>query len=322
MWKRIEAITRHPVVNKDNSNTMLLIRTQGNREVIATKAKSFLQLIDGKIQDVNGDQLKVGDYLPASRKMLHYDEVYKLDLRKILPPNKYIYASEIEKAKKLMNTCKWWHNNQNSAFTLPYSRGDSEKRVLDGKGQLQHVSEMINTKTNNICNYEIPENIELDYDFGYLIGAYAAEGCVTPHQISISNNDQDYFVPIQRLCKKFNITTKIQVKNDKNKVGWTSTDIHIYNTLLTKIVVEMCGRHSHNKKLSSHIVFSNRQRILGFLDAYISGDGCVCQHKRDYGTVTESISITSTSRNLLVDTMVMLKNIGITGHINKTFSHN
>jgi DNA-directed RNA polymerase beta' subunit len=53
------------------------------------------------------------------------------------------------------------------------------------------------------------------------------------------------------------------------------------------------------------------------LDAYISGDGCVHQHKRDYGTITESISITSTSRNLLVDTMVMMKNIGITGHITK-----
>jgi intein/homing endonuclease len=38
---------------------MLLIKTKGNREVIATKSKSFLQLVDGKIQDVNGDQLKV-----------------------------------------------------------------------------------------------------------------------------------------------------------------------------------------------------------------------------------------------------------------------
>ena len=114
-----------------------------------------------------------------------------------------------------------------------------------------------NLQSNKI--YEIPERIELDYDFEYLIGAYAAEGCVTPHQISISNNDQDYFVPIQRLCKKFNITTKIYVHNDKGKVGWTSTDIRIYNTLLTQLVVEMSGRHSHNKKLSSHIVFSNRQ---------------------------------------------------------------
>jgi DNA-directed RNA polymerase II subunit RPB1 len=317
VWKRVEAVTRHPVVNKDGTNSMLRIKTKGNREVIATKAKSFLQLVDGKIQDVNGDQLKVGDYLPASRKSLDYNEVFTLDLRKVLPPNEYMYTSEIEKAKKVMNTRNWWKNNQSTTFTLPYSRCDSAKRVLDGKGQVQYVSGMVYTKTNNICNYEIPERIELDYDFGYLIGAYAAEGCVTRHQISISNNDQNYFVPIQRLCKKFNITTKIYVHNNKGNDGWTSTDIRIYNTLLTQLVVKMSGRHSHNKKLSSHIVFSNRQCILGFLDAYISGDGCVHQHKRRYGTVTESISITSTSRNLLVDTMVMMKNIGITGHITK-----
>ena len=275
VWKRIEAVTRHPVVNKDGTNTMLLIKTKGNREVIATKAKSFLQLIDGKIQDVNGDQLKVGDYLPASRKTLESSEVLTLDLHK----------------------------------------------VLNEREQVQYKSGMVYyTKTNNICNYEIPERIELDYDFGYLIGAYAAVGCATAHQISISNNDQNYFIPIQRLCEKFNITSKIQHYQDNGKVGWTSTYIRIRNILLTQIVVKMSGQHDHNKKLSSDIVFSNRHCISGFLDAYISGEGCLHEHKRDYGSsnIIENISMTSTSRHLLVDVMVMMKNIGVTGHINKT----
>ena len=262
VWKRIEAVTRHPVVNKDGTNTMLLIKTKGNREVIATKAKSFLQLVDGKIQDVNGDQLKVGDYLPASRKALESSEVFTLDLRKVFSPSNYTCTSEID-----------------------------------------------NAKTDNVCKCEIPECIVLDYDFGYLIGAYAAEGCATAQQFSISNNDPDYFVPILRLCKKFNISTKIYVHKEKGKDGCARTDIRICNTLLTQLVVEMGGRN--NKKLSSHIVFSNKQCTLGFLDAYISGDGC------DYGTIADSITITTTSRDLLVDTMVMMKNIGVTGHITK-----
>ena len=79
VWKRIEAVTKHPVINKDGTSTMLSINTKSNRHVIATKAKSFLQLIDGKIQPVNGDQLKVGDYLPASRKKLEYSQVYSID---------------------------------------------------------------------------------------------------------------------------------------------------------------------------------------------------------------------------------------------------
>jgi hypothetical protein len=59
-----------PSTSSSTPSSTLLVKTLGNREVIATKAKSFLQLIDGKIQDVNGDQLKIGDYLPASRKGL------------------------------------------------------------------------------------------------------------------------------------------------------------------------------------------------------------------------------------------------------------
>lgn len=67
VWKRIEAVTKHPVINEDGTNTMIKVTTKGNREIIATKAKSFLQLIHGKIQAINGSELIVGDYLPVSK---------------------------------------------------------------------------------------------------------------------------------------------------------------------------------------------------------------------------------------------------------------
>jgi DNA-directed RNA polymerase beta' subunit len=74
VWRRIEAVTKHPVINKDGTNTMLKVTTDGLREVIVTKAKSLLQLVDGKIQGVNGEDLRVGDYLPVSRKPLEFKE--------------------------------------------------------------------------------------------------------------------------------------------------------------------------------------------------------------------------------------------------------
>ena len=69
-WCRIEAVTKHPVVNEDGTNTMLKIKTKGCREVIITKAKSVLQLVDGKIQEVSGSDLKIGEYLPVSKKTI------------------------------------------------------------------------------------------------------------------------------------------------------------------------------------------------------------------------------------------------------------
>jgi DNA-directed RNA polymerase beta' subunit len=74
VWRRIEAVTKHPVINEDGTNTMLKVTTKGCRELIATKAKSFLKLVDGKIVGIEGKDLKVGDYLPVSKKAIDYAE--------------------------------------------------------------------------------------------------------------------------------------------------------------------------------------------------------------------------------------------------------
>jgi len=72
VWRRIEAVTKHPVINEDGTNTMLKVTTKGCREVIATKAKSFLKLVDGKIIGIEGKDLVVGDFLPVSKKALEF----------------------------------------------------------------------------------------------------------------------------------------------------------------------------------------------------------------------------------------------------------
>ena len=327
VWRRIEAVTQHPVVNSDGTNTMLKVTTRGNREVIATKAKSFLQLRDGKIQAVEGAQLKVGDYLPVSRKALDYAEKHVLNLREILPPTEYVYGTELEKAKQVMHERHWYKNHANKTFVLPHGRSDSIVTLASNKvrkGRKTKSSgnirpECVYMKLTNMCEYAIPENIELDYDFGYLVGAYCAEGCMTKHQISIANNDNAYLAPIQRICDKWNITTKVYTVRDKIQEGWTSQDIRIYNTVLCRILENICGKLSHNKYVADSIVFSNRECILGFLDAYIGGDGCVHQHKpKSTGKMqSDSISMTSVSLNLLTDVSVMLKNMGISSKIHK-----
>jgi DNA-directed RNA polymerase II subunit RPB1 len=326
VWRRIEAVTRHPVINEDGTNTMLKVTTAGNREVIATKAKSFLQLIDGKIQGVNGKDLKVGDYLPVSKKALEFKENSKMNLRDILPPSEYLYGSELEKAKSVHKERQWWKNHANKTFTLPHKRSDSvivlfTDNVREGRSanKSQYIKPgNVYMKLTNNCDYNIPENIELDYEFGYLIGAYCAEGCMTKHQVSIANNDDEYLKPIQAWCDRHNITTKIYKNENKTQEGWTSQDIRIYNTVLCRILSKLCGNLSHNKFVSDKIIFSNRECTLGFLDAYIGGDGCVHQHVKSNGDKrSDNISITSVSYNMLLDVQIMLKNLDIYATINK-----
>ena len=65
IWDDVEAVTRHPVHNKDGTKTLLKITTQGGRVVVATKAKSFLKRVKNEIVGVDGDSIRVGDYLPV-----------------------------------------------------------------------------------------------------------------------------------------------------------------------------------------------------------------------------------------------------------------
>ena len=52
----VEAVTKHPPVNKDGSN-LIVVTTHSGREY----AKSFLKRVNNKIVPINGDQLNVGD---------------------------------------------------------------------------------------------------------------------------------------------------------------------------------------------------------------------------------------------------------------------
>ena len=316
VWKEIEAVTKHPVINKDGTNTMLKVTTQENREVIATKAKSFLKLVNGKIIASEGSELKVGDYLPVSIKQIDFKESSTIELKTILPPSEYIYSSEIEKAKLVMNEHQWWSTHSGKTFVLPYKRSDSfvakvSDKLRNGcKTKTTFTPGCVYTKQTNMCSYQIPEVIDLDYNFGYLLGAYASEGCMTKFQLSISNNDSEYFKPILELCEKWNLTTKIYRHENKCQEGWTSQDLRIYNTILCRILEKFCGKLSHNKFVSDKIIFSNKECLLGFLDAYIGGDGTI--NKKDKSIITGSVS-----KDLLIDVQQMLNILGIYSFITK-----
>jgi len=320
LWKQIEAVTKHPVVNVDGTNTMLKITTKEQREVIVTKAKGILKLINGKIIGITGDELKVGDYLPVSKMCVDFTEIHTLNLKTILLPTKYIYSSEVEKAMSVMDQYRWWSKHHGSTFTLPYKRSDSfvakvSEKLRNGcKTKTIFEPGCVYTLQTNMNDYQIPENLPLDYNLGYLVGAYAAEGCMTKFQVSISNNETSYFAPILEFCKKYNLTTKIYRNENKNQTGWTSQDLRIYNTVLCRLLERFCGKLSHNKFVSNEIIFSNKKCLLGFMDAYIGGDGCVNTNCKNH---SPDIFMSSVSKELLIDVQQILNILGVYSKINK-----
>ena len=213
LWKLVEAVTKHPPINEDGSNTLLKVITHSGREIIATKAKSFLKRVDNKIIQVRGDEIHEGDYLPVAHIFPDFGEqkMQTWDVAKYLSKSKYVYMSEVDKALQIHSnktTKHWYKKNHGTQFTLPYSRSDTFVDAFIGIGGGPARRKQV-VQSLPGCVYplsvgggyqaaHIPEQMRLDNDCGFFIGAYLAEGCSNTHQVMISNLDDNFNVRIDR----------------------------------------------------------------------------------------------------------------------------
>ena len=303
--EKVLGYSRHLPINKDGSNTLLKVTTDSGKTVVATKAKSFLIYKEGKVVGIRGDELKLGMKLPIMTKMPELEINDTLDMSQWFPKNKYIYKSELDKAKAyrdevMKSGSRYWFKRSNGhKFTIPYSRADSVTEAFkkdcydDGKFYCK------GKRGNGMV-----ETVKLDKDFGFFIGAYLAEGCVTKNYIAIANNDKEYLTRIELLMKKFKIGYHITVQENKGGEGWTSTDLRIHSKILATFINKECGKGSSNKFIPSWCFNAPDEFVSGLLDGYYSGDGCVPKKDR-------SISCSSVSEKLIDDLSHLLTRFGI-----------
>jgi DNA-directed RNA polymerase II subunit RPB1 len=323
MWTKLEAITRHPVINEDGTNTILEVELDSGRTVKATKGKSFLTLIDGKVLDINGSELKVGDILPIANSLALNDLGIKetVSVRSVLPATEWMYGTDVSKALAAIESGDrhWFQKNQGTLFTLPYSRSDAfREAIVDGKNtnaeQIQ-PGFVYPARTRPDVS-QIPEEIPLTQNFGYFVGAYLAEGMANTTQVNITNNDTAYLERVNALMSEWNVGTHMvseQREAEKTGIKGTSTSLVIHSTVLATVMQALFGRVSHEKTLPDWVFQAPDAFVHALVDAYISGDGSVCKKS---GTV----HATSVSKELLVRFSTLLVRYGIFSTISQNMS--
>lgn len=314
-WKLVEAVTQHPPVNEDGSNTLLKVKTHSGREIIATKAKSFLTRVDNKIVHTRGDEIKVGDYLPVSMSLpICGSEITHWDVSWYLPKTTYVYMSEVNKALDVYKNKKnkfWFKKNQGNTFTIPYTRSDGFIDAFIGIGggeprRMQKVKTLDgNVYPKNVGGghqtAHIPEKIPLDKMFGFFIGAYLSEGCCTTHHVLISNIDDKFNEKISTFCQRYSIKYHIDERIDER--GHSKT-MRLHCLVLADLISKTCGRVSYEKRIPAEFFSAPQLFIEGLVDGYFSGDG-TCSKKQSY------ISATSVSKGLIIDVQALLTKYGI-----------
>lgn len=310
LWDNVEAVTRHPVVNEDGTNTLIRITLESGRSVICTKAKSVLGRKDNKIVQVDAKDLRVGDYVPVS-KVLHVDKenpVNFLELSDYLPKTEWLYVAEARKALEYRDELggpgsQWWGGN-GTQFVVPYTRGDVLLEAFREENQKRPsardgcVYSMYQSKANVS---HMTEKFELDELSGFFCGAYLAEGCCTKYDVLISNVDDDFDEKIVKFFERYQIAHHV---DEGPKNGGYSKTLRSHSYVLTSFIMKLFGTGSGVKRIPSVLLASNDEFLKGLIDGYFSGDGCVSEKENN-------VTATSISHGLLTDIQLILTRFGV-----------
>jgi len=294
-WEPLEAVTRHPPVNKDGTNTLVRVKTKSGRSVTATKAKSFLVVKEGRIETKDGASIQVGDMIPVIQTLPTSLGFTALEVKNYLSPTEYIFTSITSKID--MSQRSWFGQYKND---VPYKRSDTCRAAIEREPRFRTTG-LVFPKHIRHSTRPIPDILELNRDSGFFFGAYLAEGCATPHQIHIANNDVNYREKAAVWPTSMGIRSHVTAPKDRPKNGGISIMFH--STVLARLMVTLCNHGSWVKKVPSFAFSAPRDFVEGLLDAYFSGDGSVAKNG--------AMSCTSRSKILTEGISLLLKNYGI-----------
>ena len=283
-WYKIEAITRHLPVGK-----LVKVITASGRSVTATQSKSFLVWNGTEFTATLGSKVKVGDVMPTTKKLVRYgsDPEY-FHMESIFPKSKYLYTTEVVKAREYMNMEKyWWENHAQIDFILPY--GSSKTFVGKSKDFIMTCEPgyvFLCKSTKQVSR--LPDKILLDSNFGFFLGIYLAEGMCTKRFISISNMSPEIRERVASYCSQFGVT--YYTLESKSPLV-TGCDMFLNSELLTDMVRTLCKTGSASKQIPNFVYTAPGEFIVGLIDGYFSGYSHII--KKD------SISVSSESEELI-----------------------
>ena len=299
-WTALEAVTRHPPINRDGSNTLVEVTTESGRTVVVTKGKSLLVERAGKLVEADGDAVRVGDRVPVVHALPAAAALDHLDLRSVYLPTEVVYTDVMVEAMAAAAADRRWFLHGNFKQRSCYNRSDAMRDAVKTRPALLEPGKVVLPQGGHY----LPDRIPLDRDFGFFVGAYLAEGCLTDYQVHISNVDEAYRAAARAWPDRHGIQSHVTNEKHRQKNNGTSISIMFHTTLVAQLLARTCGKLSAGKRVPGFAYAAPDAFVEGLLDGYFSGDGSV-DKKNAY------ISASSRSRQLRDGIALLLARFGV-----------
>ncbi|MFH0869041.1 MAG: DNA-directed RNA polymerase subunit A'' [archaeon] len=147
----------------------------------------------------------------------------------------------------------------------------------------------------------LPQNIELDEEFGWLVGIYLSEGNATRSYFSISNTNEVVLEKIRGFAQKYELTFN---EYDNFRGFAKGHDIRVNSTLLAQLLKATCKSGSAQKRTPEFAYSASDSFIAGLLRGYFDGDGNVNLQRK-------VIRACSKSKELIDGISLLLSRLGI-----------
>ena len=272
LWTALEAVTRHPPINKDGSHTLVEVTTDSGRKVTVTKGKSLLVEREGKLVEIDGDKVAVGDRVPVVRQLPAAEHQDTLNLHTVFGEAEVAFTNTVIEAAEAAKHGKDWCGFKDRSC---YNSNLLQRAI--GRPALLEPDKVIRKH----CNHFLPMRIPLDRDFGFFVGAYLAEGCVTAHQVHISNVNPGYRAAARVWPDRHGIHSHVTHEKHQRKNNGTSISTMFHSAILVDLMRRTCGKLSAGKRVPGFAFAAPDEFVRGLLDAYISGDGSISK-KQSY----------------------------------------
>ncbi len=313
-WGAVSAITRH-----DPGTELYEIKTNGGRTVTVTESKSLLVWNNKtkQFKEMLTPEIKVGDFVPVTAELNEPPIVLThINVADYLPKTEYIYGSDYYKAIELMNQsmegrdkiqAKWWEENNGKQFTLPYTKKSSLQRCTVRSNQENIKDGYVYPYGAVRSSAMMPEQFELNESNGIFIGLFLSEGSISHESVRITNINENIKNFVKEWFNKHSI--KWTEEDKTNKIGGQSTSIRGYSAVLTRFLTNLVGCGAENKYVPSEAFVAPESFIIGLLNGYFSGDGCVTKN---------SIDASSASKRLIEGINMLCSRIGVFGKVYMT----